>query len=67
MIARSEGRIESTMVSGHLNSLRIHRVLKNGSWPGKKLVSILPHPIKIDLNKKFDSKQKTTQAFNIDV
>ena len=24
------------------------------------------HPVKIDLNKKFDSKQKTIQAFNID-
>ena len=25
------------------------------------------HPIKIDLNKKLDSKQKTIQAFIIDV
>ena len=25
-----------------------------------------PHPIKIDLNKKLDSKQKTIQTFNID-
>ena len=28
--------------------------------------SCIPHPIKIDLNKKFDPKQKTIQAFNID-
>ena len=40
MIVKNEERIESTMVSGHLNSLRTHRVLKNGLWPGKKLVSI---------------------------
>ena len=25
-----------------------------------------PHPVKIDLNKKLDPKQKTIQAFNID-
>lgn len=24
------------------------------------------HPVKIDLNKKLDPKQKTIQAFNID-
>ena len=27
---------------------------------------IRTHPIKIDLNKKLDPKQKTIQAFNID-
>ena len=25
------------------------------------------HPVKIDLNKKLDPKEKTNQAFNIDV
>ena len=29
--------------------------------------NILGHPVKIDLNKKLDPKQKTIQAFNIDV
>ena len=27
---------------------------------------ILAHPVKIDLNKKLNPKQKTIQAFNID-
>ena len=26
----------------------------------------LSHPVKIDLNKKFDSKQNTIQTFNMD-
>ena len=25
-----------------------------------------PHPVKIDLNKKLDPKQKTFQTFNVD-
>ena len=29
--------------------------------------NILANPVKIDLNKKLDPKQKTIQAFNIDV
>ena len=28
--------------------------------------SYFTHPVKIDLNKKLDSKQKTIQTFNID-
>ena len=31
-----------------------------------KASALTPHPVKIDLNKKLDPKQKTIQAFNID-
>ena len=29
-------------------------------------INAMPHPIKIDLDKKLDPKQKTIQTFNID-
>ena len=34
--------------------------------PARQRKKTAAHPVKIDLNKKLDPKQKTIQAFNID-
>ena len=34
--------------------------------PGGTIWEQYSHPVKIDVNKKLDSKQKTIQTFNID-
>ena len=37
---------------------------KSTHW--REQIGARPKPVKIDLNKKLDPKQKTIQAFNID-
>ena len=40
--------------------------MKVSSSVTSKIKQYASHPVKMDLNKKLDPKQKTIQAFNID-